>query len=216
MRQTHWRRLLQKQILELTMFNSISGILTGKGANSVFIDTHGIEWEIFVTQLTLEKLNVDKTQKLYTWLQHREDQMQLFGFYSIKERSMFLDLTKVEGIGPKQAMKILSSITPDNLEIALENGDIARLQSISGIGKKTAQKMTLALKGKLTLTNDGISSSNATTEYEEIVRALVEMGYERKRCIEVVNKVALSMKENGKEPLKEESELFRLSIVELA
>lgn len=216
MRQTHWRRLLQKQILELTMFNSISGMLTGKGANSVFIDTHGIEWEIFVTQLTLEKLNVGKTQKLYTWLQHREDQMQLFGFYSIKERSMFLDLTKVEGIGPKQAMKILSSITPDNLEIALENGDIAILQSISGIGKKTAQKMTLALKGKLTLTNDGISSSNATTEYEEIVRALVEMGYERKRCIEVVNKVALSMKENGKEPLKEESELFRLSIVDLA
>ena len=211
-----WLQLLQKQILEPAMFNSISGMLTGKGANSVLIDTHGIEWEIFVTQLTLEKLNVGKTQKLYTWLQHREDQMQLFGFYSIKERSMFLDLTKVEGIGPKQAMKILSSITPDNLEIALENGDIARLQSISGIGKKTAQKMTLALKGKLTLTNDGISSSNATTEYEEIVRALVEMGYERKRCIEVVNKVALSMKENGKEPLKEESELFRLSIVDLA
>lgn len=198
------------------MFNSISGILTGKGSNSVFIDTHGIEWEIFVTQFTLEKLNVDEIVKLYTWLQHREDQMQLFGFYSIKERSMFLDLTKVEGIGPKQAMKILSGITPDNLEVALESGDIARLQSISGIGKKTAQKMTLALKGKLTLTNDGISSSNATTEYEEIVRALVEMGYERKRCIEVVNKVALSMKENGKEPLKEESELFRLSIVDLA
>ena len=198
------------------MFNSITGILTGKGNASAFIDTYGIEWEIFVTHFTLEKLNLEEKVKLYTWLQHREDQMQLFGFYSLKERTMFLDLTKVEGIGPKQAMKILSSITPDNLEIALENGDIARLQSISGIGKKTAQKMTLALKGKLTLTNDGISSSNATTEYEEIVRALVEMGYERKRCIEVVNKVALSMKENGKEPLKEESELFRLSIVDLA
>ena len=199
------------------MFNSIKGILSGKGANSAFIDTHGIEWEIFTTQFTLEKLSVGDEARLYTWLQHREDQMQLFGFYSIKERSMFLDLTKVEGIGPKQAMKILSGITPDDLEIALENGDIARLQAISGIGKKTAQKMTLALKGKLTMIDDYPSSFSASvTEYEEIVRALVEMGYERKRCIEVVNKVASSIKEQGKNPLKEEAELFRLSIVELA
>ena len=191
------------------MFNSIRGILQGKGPNSAFIDTYGLEWNIAVT------LNIEDEVKLYTWLQHREDQMQLFGFYSIKERSMFLDLTKVEGIGPKQAMKILSSITPENLEIALENGDIARLQTISGIGKKTAQKMTLALKGKLTITSDS-SSFNATTEYEEIVKALVEMGYERRKCIEVVNKIALSMKENNKDPLKEESEPFRRSIVELA
>lgn len=198
------------------MFNSIQGILAGKGTTSVFIDTYGLEWDISVTHFTLEKLNLGEKVKLYTWLQHREDQMQLFGFYSIKERSMFLDLTKVEGIGPKQAMKILSSITPENLEVALENGDIARLQAISGIGKKTAQKMTLALKGKLTITEDSPSSLNTKTEYEEIVMALVEMGYERKRCIEVVNKVALSMKERGKEPLKEETELFRLSIVELA
>ena len=198
------------------MFNSIAGILTGKGNTSAFVDTYGLEWEIFVTRFTLEKLNLEEKIKLYTWLQHREDQMQLFGFYSIKERSMFLDLTKVDGIGPKQAMKILSSITPDNLEIALENGDIARLQAISGIGKKTAQKMTLALKGKLTITEDTPSSLTVKTDYEEIVIALVEMGYERKRCVEVVNKIALSMKEKGKDPLKEESELFRLSIVELA
>ena len=76
--------------------------------------------------------------------------------------------------------------------------------------------MTLALKGKLTITSDSSSSFNATTEYEEIVKALVEMGYERRKCIEVVNKIALSMKENNKDPLKEESELFRRSIVELA
>ncbi|MGP1415816.1 MAG: Holliday junction branch migration protein RuvA [Treponema sp.] len=198
------------------MFNSIRGILTGKGSSSAFIDTYGIEWDVFATQFTLEKLDVGDEVKLYTWLQHREDQMQFFGFYSIKERSMFLDLTKVEGIGPKQAMKILSSITPDNLEVALENGDIARLQSISGIGKKTAQKMTLALKGKLTITDEFPASLSVKTEYEEIVRALVEMGYERKRCIEVVNKVASSIKEQDKDPLKEETELFRRSIVELA
>lgn len=198
------------------MFNSIKGVFRGKGTNSAFIDTYGIEWEIFATQFTLEKLNVGDEVRLYTWLQHREDQMQLFGFYSIKERTMFLDLTKVDGIGPKQAMKILSSITPDNLEMALENGDIARLQAISGIGKKTAQKMTLALKGKLTITEDSPSPINMKTEYEEIVMALVEMGYERKRCIDVVNRVAFSIKEQGKDPLKEEAELFRRSIVELA
>jgi len=66
------------------MFNSIAGILTGKGNTSAFVDTYGLEWEIFATRFTLEKLNLEEKVKLYTWLQHREDQMQLFGFYSLK------------------------------------------------------------------------------------------------------------------------------------
>lgn len=202
------------------MFNSIRGVFRGKTEVSVFIETSGIEWEIFVTKFTLDRLNIEGEEvKLYTWLQHREDLMQLFGFYELKERMMFLSLTKVEGIGPKQAIKILSGIRVDDLEVALEEGDITRLQTISGIGKKTAQKMALALKGKLTLLNENKPSNyslNIPKEYEEVILALVEMGYERKKCIDAVNKVASDMKENGKDPLKNESELFRLVIVQLA
>ena len=201
------------------MFNSIKGLYTGKSATSIFIETFGIEWEILVSTFTQEKFTEGDEIKVYTWMQHREDVMQLFGFYDLRERLMFLDLMKVDGIGAKQAIKILSSIRVDALETALEEGDIARLQTISGIGKKTAQKMALALKGHLTFTDDALKTFGTQTnksEYEDVVSALIEMGYERKRCLEVTNKIAQIMKDEGKEPLKNESEFFRRSIVELS
>ena len=201
------------------MFNSIKGRYTGKSTNSIFIETAGIEWEIIVSAFTLEMFKEDEIVKVYTWMQHREDVMQLFGFYDVRERLMFLDLMKVEGIGAKQAIKILSSIRVQALETALEDGDITKLQTISGIGKKTAQKMALALKGHLTFTDDtskSYATQNLKSEYEDVVSALVEMGYERKRCIEITNKIATTMKQEGKEPLKSESEFFRRSIVELS
>lgn len=200
------------------MFNSIKGIYQGKTSSSIFVETSGIEWEILVSSFTLDKFKEGEIVKIYTWLQHREDVMQLFGFSEEKERLMFLDLIKVEGIGPKQAIKILSNITVEALEIAMEDGDIARLQTISGIGKKTAQKMALTLKGKLTLLDErtSTSSTKVKSEYEEIIVALVEMGYDRKRCVEVTEKIAETMKASGKEPLKNEADFFRLAIVELA
>lgn len=200
------------------MFNSIKGRYQGKNASSIFIETYGIEWEIHVSAFLLDNFKLGEEVKVYTWMQHREDVMQLFGFGDERERLMFLDLMKVEGIGAKQAIKILSSIKPDDLEMALENGDITRLQTISGIGKKTAQKMALTLKGKLTLLDEKTpaASTKVKTEYEEIVTALVEMGYDRKRCIEVTEKVAEAMKVRGNDPLKSEADFFRLAIVELA
>lgn len=201
------------------MFNSIKGIYTGKTTSSIFIETQGIEWELIVSAFTQEKFKEGEEIKVYTWMQHREDLMQLFGFYDIRERSMFLDLMKVDGIGAKQAIKILSSIRVDELEIALEDGNITRLQTISGIGKKTAQKMALALKGHLTFTEEtskSFATQNIKSEYEDVVSALVEMGYERKKCIEATNKIATIMKQEGKDALKSESEFFRRSIVELS
>ena len=201
------------------MFNSIKGIYRGKNASSIFVETFGIEWEILASSFTLDRFSEGDEVRVYTWLQHREDVMQLFGFAELKERLMFLDLIKVEGIGPKQAIKILSNITVESLEAALEDGDISRLQAISGIGKKTAQKMVLALKGKLSIQQSFQKPEEygaKTSEYEEIVSALVDMGYERRRCLETVEKVAQKMKESGTEPLEHESDFFRLSIVELS
>lgn len=200
------------------MFNSIRGKCRGKSSTSIFIETYGIEWTIIVSTFLLDAFSEGEDVKVYTWMQHREDVMQLFGFQDERERAMFLDLMKVEGIGAKQAIKVLSSIRVDELEEALEHGDIARLQAISGIGKKTAQKMALALKGKFTFLDDKreSSSSKIKTEYEEIVSALVDMGYERKRCVEVTEKIACKMKESGKDPKTNEADFFRLAIVELA
>ena len=197
------------------MFNSISGRLTGKTAESIYIETHGIEWEVFVSALSADRFGgMGTTIRVYTWLYHREDQMRLFGFLTPAERSLFLDLTKVEGIGPKQALKILSGLDSTALEAALEAGDVAQLQSIPGIGKKTAQKMVLALKGQLTGLHD--TETVKKSEFEDIITALINMGYDRKRAAETVESVAQSMRAKGIAPAVKEEELFRTAIVNLS
>jgi len=200
------------------VFNSISGALTGKTAESVYIENNGIEWEILVSALTVDRLGaIGNTVKVYTWLYHREDQMRLFGFLNPAERSLFLDLTKVDGIGPKQALKILSGLDGAALETALEEGDIARLQSIPGIGKKTAQKMILTLKGQLTTVQEsGRQTVQKKSEFEDIIIALADMGYERKRAAEAVENAAQSMRNSGINPSEKEDELFRSAIVHLS
>jgi len=200
------------------MFNSISGTLTGKTAESIYIETNGIEWEVFVSALSADRFGTaGSTVRVYTWLYHREDQMKLFGFLTPAERSLFLDLTKVDGIGPKQALKILSGLDSAALEAALEAGDVARLQSIPGIGKKTAQKMVLTLKGQLTGLHDtGRTETAKKSEFEDIITALINMGYDRKRATETVESIAQSMRAKNVNPLAQEEELFRTAIVNLS
>ena len=200
------------------MFNSISGTLTGKTAESIYIETNGIEWEVFVSALSADRFGTaGSAVRVYTWLYHREDQMRLFGFLTPAERSLFLDLTKVDGIGPKQALKILSGLDSAALEAALEAGDVVRLQSIPGIGKKTAQKMVLALKGQLTGLHDtGRAETTKKSEFEDIITALINMGYDRKRAAETVESVAQSMRAKGIDPAAKEEELFRTAIVNLS
>ena len=200
------------------MFNSISGTLTGKTAESIYIETNGIEWEVFVSALSADRFGTaGSTVRAYTWLYHREDQMRLFGFLTPAERSLFLDLTKVDGIGPKQALKILSGLDGAALEAALEAEDVARLQSIPGIGKKTAQKMVLTLKGQLTGLHDtGRTETAKKSEFEDIITALINMGYDRKRAAETVESVAQSMRTKSIDPAAKEEELFRTAIVNLS
>lgn len=201
------------------MFNSITGILTGKTLDSVYIETLGIEWEVFVSTLALESFGViGKEVKVYTWMYHREDQMRLFGFPSQAERSLFLDLTKVDGVGPRQAIKIMSGLPAGVLEQALEEGDLDKLQRAPGVGKKTAQKMILTLKGKLTSSPESNvkGQGRERSEYEDIVNALTEMGFERRLVLVQVETIAEDLKLHGKNPKENEQELFRKAIVALS
>ncbi|AGT42896.1 Holliday junction branch migration protein RuvA [Treponema pedis] len=201
------------------MFNSIRGILTGKTLESVYVETSGVEWEIFVSALALDNFGmIGKEVKVYTWLYHREEQMRLFGFPTVAERSLFLDLTKVDGVGPRQAIKIMSGLNASILEQALEEGDLEKLQKVPGIGKKTAQKMILALKGKLTSsdTGTGKTQTGKKTEFEDIINALTEMGFERRAAVIQVETIAEELKTAGGTVKENEQEIFRRAIVALS
>jgi len=199
------------------MFNSISGILTEKTADTLYVDTYGIEWEIAVSALDAGRFGEAGSKvKVYVWLFHREDAMRLYGFSDPRERALFLDLTKVDGIGPKQALRILSGLDGKALETALEAGDIARLQAIPGIGKKTAQKMVLTLKGQLTLVSEAARQAPRQSPFEDIIAALTAMGYERKRASDAVTAIAEAMQQSGSDPAAKEQELFRRAIINLS
>ncbi len=197
------------------MFNSIQGRLSEKRADSVCIDTGGVEWEIAVPARSVDDFGaLGDEAKAYTWLHHYEDGMRLFGFPSREERTVFLELMKVEGIGPKQALRILSGIRPEALDAALCSDDLAALQRIPGVGPKLAQKMLLALKGKLVMRPDEAGSGRGAPggEWADLVRAFADMGFDRKRAEKAVAALA---PEVPKGPDRER-ELFRRVLLDLS
>ncbi|MBO5137218.1 MAG: Holliday junction branch migration protein RuvA [Spirochaetaceae bacterium] len=205
------------------MFNSLNGTITAKLPQTLYLETGGIEWDISMPDTALNSLpSVGEKVRVYTWLQHREDSMKLFGFSSKEERSAFLDLLKVDGVGTKGALKILSGISLTQLSAALDSQDLAQLERLPGVGKKTAQKMMLTLKGKLTLdTNIGQMQqrlSNIPPQWQDVTTALTEMGYDRRSCEEVIIKLQheLSADFEGKTQAQKEEIMFRKAIVELA
>ena len=193
------------------MLNSIRGIITEKLDGSVFIACGGLEWDISVPATDINRLpSIGEEGKIYTWLYHKEDQMKLYGFASDRSRATFLELLKVEGIGPKAAIKILSGITQEELEKALDSDDLARLEAVPGLGKKTAQKMILALKGKLK-----ISAAATASPYGELAQALVEMGYDKHAAIEALSQAEKEI-EPGVTGNEKENLLFKKAIVILS
>lgn len=202
------------------MFNSLSGIVTGKFQKQLLLDTHGIEWNIIVPDSCLDDFPaVEKSAKVFTWMNHYENGMDLYGFATENQRKLFLDLLKVDGIGPKGAVKIMSSITAENLITSLENADVSVLEKVSGIGKKTAAKMVLALKGKLTVYSED-NLIERKSQWDIIIQSLCDMGYERKNASDAVNKAAASLCADGSfnslSKQDREDMIFKKSLIELA
>jgi holliday junction DNA helicase RuvA len=193
------------------MFNSIRGIVSGRDGEAVFILSGDIEWEIAMPVNDMQTLPMNGECRVFTWLYHRDDQMKLFGFCNESRRNTFLELIKVEGIGPKGAIKIMGGISQDDLERALESGDLARLEAVPGLGKKTAQKMLLSLKGKLVQ----IQPVDLVSPYNELVEALVGMGYDRRQAAQALaraeSSVASDLPSDEKEKL-----IFKEAILNLS
>jgi Holliday junction DNA helicase RuvA len=194
------------------MFNSIRGTITEKLDDTLRIATGGIEWDIVVPATDMGRFPPRGEEgRVFTWLYHREDQMRLFGFFDDTRRSTFLELLKVDGIGPKGAVKIMGGIDQEDLEQALERDDISRLESVPGLGKKTAQKMLLALKGKIVRHSDALPLN---TPYSDLVEALAGMGYDKRAAAEALVKAEESLPRDAGGTEKE-SRLFKQAILYL-
>ena len=116
--------------------------------------------------------------------------MKMFGFANEEERNVFLDLLKVEGVGAKGAVKILSNIAISKFVEALDTGNTEVLEAVSGIGKKTAAKIMLTLKGKLSLEDSTKSAHHPEqAEFQDVINSLVDMGYDKRDVTEVVDRI---------------------------
>ena len=205
------------------MFNSINGRLSEKRADTICIETGGVEWELAVPARSVDDFGlIGDDARAFTWLHHYEDGMRLYGFPSEADRAAFRELMKVEGIGPKQALRILSGIKPDALGAALDSEDLASLQRIPGVGPKMAQKMMLALKGKLVGSSDSMSKGGrgASGEWADVVRALADMGFDRKAAEKAVaeasRKTAPEKGAAGSAAAEREREIFRAALLDLS
>jgi Holliday junction DNA helicase RuvA len=151
---------------------------------------------------------------VWVWLSHTEQAMKLYGFASPESRTVFQELCSVDGIGPKNALKIMSGISREELRTAIEADDLARLQSIPGLGKKTAQKLLLALKGKIVRHAAAGPAPKSASPYSDLADALTRMGYDRRASLEALEQVAA---ETAPELPKSEreNEVFRKAISRL-
>ena len=132
------------------MYAYLKGIIADKGQNEVVIDVGGVGYQLSCSMTTLQEIPpVGESMKLYTYLSVREDAMELFGFATKEEKSMYLRLLSVSGIGPKVALSILGSMPLRDLTLAIVTGDITALSRAPGVGKKTAQRLALELKEKV-------------------------------------------------------------------
>ena len=133
------------------MIAGIKGTIEAIGNNWVIIDVQGVSYQVFLPTSTLSTLGVvGQEAKLHTHLHVREDNLTLYGFSSARELTLFQTLITVSGIGPKLGMALLSAMDVEQLTMAIASGDAAMLTAVPGIGKKTAERIILELKDKIT------------------------------------------------------------------
>ena len=175
------------------MITHVKGRLVEKTPTSVVIECNGIGYLINISLNTFSQIPDNENLKLYTHLQIKEDSHTLYGFHTIKEREIFRLLISVNGIGSNIARTMLSSISPDQIIDAISRENVSLIQSVKGIGSKTAQRVIIDLQDKILKVYDlaeGFASSNNTNK-EEALSALEVLGINKKFSVKLVNKIVL-------------------------
>jgi holliday junction DNA helicase RuvA len=161
------------------MIASLHGIVAGLRENSIIVQVGGVGLEVFVPLPTYNELTTEIGSQidLSTYLVVREDALQLYGFRESEERELFTLLLTVSGIGPRSALSVLSSISTETLANAVQNDNADLISRVPGIGKKTAQKIVLELKGKLHASAMPPGMAAVSVRDTEVIEALTALGY---------------------------------------
>lgn len=185
------------------MISYIRGELAAVEKDKIVVDVNGVGWGIYMPEQTMGRLpSIGEEVKIHTYLNVREDAMQLYGFCTRDDLEIFKLVIGVSGIGPKGGLNILSNLSADDLRFAVLSGDAKAISAAPGIGKKTAEKLIIELKDKLNLeevlenkaNGDDFQESNTsggTSEIQsEAVQALVALGYGSTESLRAVKKVS--------------------------
>ncbi len=159
------------------MIASVAGKISHTTARSIVITTGGIGYEVFTVPRLLEQVKTDEDIILYTHLYVREELMELYGFSNREEVDFFRMLISVSGVGPKSALTIMSLTTLDELKKGIAHGDASLLTKVSGIGKKTAERLILELKSKISDSIGEQLEAQQATGDSDAIDALVNLGY---------------------------------------
>lgn len=190
------------------MIGFLSGKIIAIKPTQVLLDVSGVGYQIFISISTFEKISESSTISLFIHTHVREDAITLFGFYSEQEKEMFEMLISISGIGPKVALSILSGISVDELSDAILKGDVGRLISIPGVGKKTAERIVLELKSKVSDFDISFTKSIDYSIRQQAISALITLGYNQKNSEKIVRDLltsnpSLSLEEIIKKSLAE-------------
>jgi Holliday junction DNA helicase RuvA len=176
------------------MIAHLKGILTHKSPVEIVVDINGVGYQVFVSLTTfyaLPELGSEVSLGIHTHM--REEALKLFGFYSVDEKRIFEKLITVNKVGPKLALTILSGMPPAEFLSAIDSSDVAKLSTIPGIGRKTAERMILELRDKLA----GLSLEFTPTEdsmphnglFDDALSALINLGYKKNDAEQTLKKV---------------------------
>lgn len=173
------------------MINFLKGKLAEKSPTQIVVECNGVGYEVNISLYTYGKLPNNEAIKIYTYLQVREDAQVLYGFMDKSEREVFTKLISVSGIGASTARMMFSSLSPEEVVDAIANADVETIKSVKGIGLKTAQRVIVDLKDKITKvehTNE-VLAFESNTNKQEALSALVTLGYSKKQAEKSVQKI---------------------------
>ena len=179
------------------MYSFLKGEIIESNGTTLVVECGGVGYELIASVSCVQNFKVGEIAKVYTYLALSQDDVRLFGFASAQEKNMFLKLTGISGIGPKSAIDILSGMDVPSLALAIYNGDVKALSKIKGVGKKSAERIILELKDKMTIEGQALQEQTAKVKVDEpvvevnndAVSALMTFGLSKNEAISAVKKV---------------------------